>query len=119
MNPYLLFFLFFLGITGFVVVSLGLNALLGPKSQINDRMQEPFECGATVIEKENIRKIPIKYYAFAVMFILFDLEGIFLYLWARASHPISTFSFFAFLLFMFFFILLFAYAWRKKILEIK
>lgn len=117
MNPYLSFLLFFVAITSFVVISLILNALLGPKSQKSPQMQEPFECGAEVIEKENVRRIPLRYYALAIMFILFDLEAVFLYLWAIAATPITQFMLVAFSIFMIFFIWIFAYVWREKILD--
>jgi len=113
-----MFLLFFLAITSFVVISLTLNALLGPKSKINEQRQEPFECGAEVIHKENVRQIPIRYYAIAIMFILFDLEGIFLYMWAISATPLTNFMLMAFSIFMFFFIWIFAYVWKEKILDL-
>lgn len=118
MNAYILFLLFFLAISAFVVISLGLNALLGPKSKITPQMQEPFECGADVIHKENVRRIPIRYYAIAIMFILFDLEGVFLYMWAVSATPLTQFMLMAFSIFMILFIWIFAYVWRQKILDI-
>ncbi len=118
MNPYLSLLLFFIAISSFVVVSLVLNALLGPKSKINPRMQEPFECGAEIHEKENVRRIPLRYYALAIMFILFDLEAVFLYLWAMAATPLTQFMLIAFSIFMIFFIWIFAYIWREKILDV-
>ncbi len=118
MNPYLSFLLFFIAISSFVIISLVLNALLGPKSKINERMQEPFECGAEILEKENVRRIPLRYYALAIMFILFDLEGIFLYMWAVSATPLTQFMLVAFSIFMIFFIWIFAYIWREKILDV-
>lgn len=118
MNAYILFLLFFLAISSFVVISLSLNAILGPKSKINEQMQEPFECGADVIHTENVRRVPIRYYAVAIMFILFDLEGVFLYMWAVSATPLTHFMLMAFSIFIIFFLWIFAYIWREKILDI-
>ena len=53
---------------------LSLNALLGPKPAMTSVKFEPFECGATPVDVINVKAVPIKYYAVAILFILFDLE---------------------------------------------
>jgi NADH-quinone oxidoreductase subunit A len=117
MDQYLSFLAFFLAISGFVIVALFLNAILGPKPKKTAAKQMPFECGAVPIENDNTRKIPIKFYAIAVLFILFDLEGVFLYLWAMAATTMTTFMFSAFAIFMFFLIWIYIYIWREKTLD--
>ena len=52
---------------------------------------EPFECGATPIDTHNVRPMPIKYYAVAIAFLLFDLETVFLYIWALGAQPLTGF----------------------------
>ena len=72
-------------------LTLWLNQVLGPKPEPTPLKLEPFECGATAIESDNMRAVPVKYYAIAVVFILFDLETVFLYLWALAATPLTGF----------------------------
>ena len=90
MNPYAVFLLYLLAILGFVAVTLLMNRLLGPKPVSSAMKLEPFECGATPVDRLNVKAIPIKYYAVAIMFILFDLETVFLFIWALGAQPITT-----------------------------
>ena len=76
MSPYVVFLLYLMAILGFVAVMLLLNAVLGPKPAPTETKLEPFECGATPIGSWNARAVPIKYYAVAIVFILFDLETV-------------------------------------------
>lgn len=89
MSDYSIFLIFVLAI--FVVASamLLLNKILGPKPHNNSIKLEPFECGATAIDLVNSKAVPVKFYAFAIIFVLFDLETIFLYLWALGAQPIT------------------------------
>ena len=91
MTAYLSFLVYLLAILGFVALTLWLNRVLGPKPEPTPLKLEPFECGATAIETDNMRAVPVKYYAIAVVFILFDLETVFLYLWALAATPLTGF----------------------------
>ena len=69
MNPYVVFLLYLMAILGFVATTLLLNRLLGPKPAPNEIKLEPFECGATPVDPLNVKAVPIKYYAVAVVFI--------------------------------------------------
>ncbi len=75
MNPYLAFLVYLLAILGFVALTLWLNKVIGPKPAPTALKLEPFECGAIPIEQSNVKAVPVKYYAIAIVFILFDLEG--------------------------------------------
>ena len=77
-----LFFFLLVTILGFVAVTLLLNRLLGPKPAPSEIKLEPFECGATPVDPVNVKAVSIKYYAVAIVFILFDLEIVFMYPWA-------------------------------------
>ncbi len=95
MNPYVVFLLYLIAILGFVAVTLLMNRYLGPKPIASAIKLEPFECGATPIETRNVKAVPIKYYAVAIAFMLFDLETVFLYhLGARraAAHRLHACS---------------------------
>src|ERR1700722_13905611 len=68
-------------VIGFVVVSLGLTFLAGPKREATAEKQMPYECGIPGIDARTT-KFPVKFYLTAILFILFDIEVIFLYPWA-------------------------------------
>lgn len=70
----------FLVALGFVVTTLVATHFLGPKRQSKIKL-DPFECG---IESKGNARIPfsIKYFLVAILFVLFDVEVIFMYPWA-------------------------------------
>jgi len=117
MNPYLAFILYLVAILGFVALALILNRLLGPKPARSPLKQEPFECGATPADPVAVRRVPIKYYAVAVVFVVFDLEAIFLFIWALAAQPVTGFMLGTFGVFTALLVLILAYVWRSGILR--
>jgi NADH-quinone oxidoreductase subunit A len=117
MNAYLSFIVYLLAIIGFVALTLWLNRVLGPKPEPTALKLEPFECGATPVQADNTRAVPVKYYAIAVMFILFDLETVFLYLWALAAQPMTGFMLGTFALFATLLVVIMLYVWRSGLLE--
>ena len=82
MNTYGYLLIFVLATLGVVGLTLGLNALLGPRVTPSAAKLEPFECGAPPIQQRNVRRLSIKYYAIAIFFLLFDLETVLLFIWA-------------------------------------
>ena len=75
---------------------LAMNGMLGPKPANTETKLEPFECGATPIDTRNVKAVPVKYYAVAIVFILFDLETVFLFLWVLGAQPLTGFMLFTF-----------------------
>ncbi len=111
-------FLMYLGaILGFVALTLLLNSLLGPKPVATATKLEPFECGATPVTTLNVKAVPIKYYALAIVFILFDLETVFLFIWALAAQPLTTPLLLTFLAFMFLLVLIVLYVYKARLVE--
>ena len=117
MNPYLAFLLYLAAILGFVAVSLALNRLLGPKPARSEIKQEPFECGATPPDPRMARRVPVTYYAVALVFVVFDLEAVFLFVWALAAQPVTGFMLGTFGVFAALMVLVLAYVWRSGILR--
>jgi NADH-quinone oxidoreductase subunit A len=76
-----------------------------------------FECGAPPIDVVNVKAVQIKYYAVAVVFILFDLETIFLFIWALGAQPVTGFMLATFAIFVFLLVLILLYVYRAGILE--
>jgi NADH-quinone oxidoreductase subunit A len=117
MNPYGAFILYLMAILGFVAVTLLLNRLLGPKPAASAIKLEPFECGATPIETRNVKAVPIKYYAVAIAFMLFDLETVFLYIWALGAQPLTGFMLVTFFIFTVLLVAILLYVYKARLLE--
>jgi NADH-quinone oxidoreductase subunit A len=111
--PVLLFILFALF---FVAAILFINAVFGPKARDRkdyDSKFSPFECGS-IPYQENTRRVSVRFYLVALLFVLFDLEAILLYPWAIVARSIGTTAYIAFFIFMFFLVLALIYAYRKQ-----
>jgi NADH-quinone oxidoreductase subunit A len=117
MNQYAIFLLYLLAILGFVGFTLLLNRLLGPKPAPTALKLEPFECGATAIDPVNVRAIPIKYYGVAIVFILFDLETVFLFIWALGAQPLNDLMLLIFAIFVALLVLILLYVWKSRLVE--
>ena len=117
MNPYVAFLLYLGAILSFVGITLLMNRVLGPKPVASTVKREPFECGATPVEAENVRAVPIKYYGVAIAFLLFDLETVFLFIWALGAQPLTSFMLVTFLLFGFLLVLILLYVYKTRVLE--
>jgi len=117
MNPYVAFLLYLFAILGFVFITLVMNRYLGPKPAASSLKLEPFECGATPVDTRNTRAVPAKYYGVAIAFMLFDLETIFLFIWALGAQPMTGFMLFTFFIFGALLLLILAYIYRSKLID--
>jgi len=117
MNAYLSFLIYLLVILGFVALTLWMNSVLGPKPAASALKLEPFECGATPVQQDNTHAVPVKYYAIAVLFILFDLETVFLVIWALGAQPLTSFMLATLGLFILLLVVIMLYVWRAGLLE--
>jgi len=109
----LVIFILSLGIAAAMIV---LNALLGPKNKGSAVKSEPFECGYSPLSLPSGR-FSVKFYLIAMLFILFDVEIVWLFPWAvilRELKWVGIVEMFSFLAIL---ILGFVYAWKKGALE--
>lgn len=87
------------------------------------RPKKPTELKATTYESGNTPfmesriRYNARYYLFALMFIVFDLEVVFLYPWAVAYNKLGLFALIEMLIFVGMLILGLLYAWKKKVLQ--
>jgi NADH-quinone oxidoreductase subunit A len=102
---------------GFATFSVLMGALLGPK-RWNRAKLESYECG---IEPTPMPpgggKIPVKYYLTAMLFIVFDIEIVFLYPWAVTFNKLGTFGLVEMVTFVITVLVAYAYVWRRGGLE--
>jgi NADH-quinone oxidoreductase subunit A len=101
---------------GFAVFSVLAAALTGPR-RYNRAKLEPYECGIEPTPLAASRHFPVKYYLTAMLFIVFDVEVIFLYPWAVAFDKLGTFGLVEMVLFIGTIFIVYAYVWRRGGLE--
>ena len=97
------------------VLALVANKLLSPSSRMGER-ELTYESGMEPIGGAWIQ-FNIRYYMFALVFVIFDVETVFLYPWAVAFHRLGVLDFVEALVFISILVLALAYAWRKGALE--
>lgn len=113
MNPYIPILAMMAVGVGFAVLTIAMNALLGPK-RYNRAKLEAYECG--IDPSPNAvggGRFPIKYYLVAMTFIIFDIEVVFLYPWAVAFTELAWFGLIAMFGFIAIILVPFAYEWRR------
>ncbi len=108
--------LLFIGVAVvFSIILLVLGACLGPHRP-NPQKTSPYECGFEPFEKTRIR-FDIRFYLVAILFIIFDLEMVFLFPFAMAFKQIPWSGFVGMGIFLSLLILGFIYEWKKGALE--
>jgi NADH-quinone oxidoreductase subunit A len=110
--PILLFILVGLAVG---VVPMVLGKLLGP-SLPDPAKLSPYECGFEAFEDARM-KFDVRYYLVAILFILFDLEIMFLFPWAVVINDIGLPGFLSMMLFLGLLVVGFVYEWMKGALE--
>jgi NADH-quinone oxidoreductase subunit A len=82
-----------LGLLGlaFTVFSLVSSAMLAPRKKPSVAKLAPYECGI-VPNVEPPQRFPVRFYLVSMIFIIFDIEIVFLYPWAVVFHQIATFG---------------------------
>jgi NADH-quinone oxidoreductase subunit A len=102
---------------GFAVVSVGAGALSGPK-RYNRAKLDAYECGIEPTPQPiGGGRFPVKYYLTAMLFIIFDIEIVFLYPWAIAFDRLGLFGLVEMVLFIATLGVAYAYVWRRGGLE--
>jgi NADH-quinone oxidoreductase subunit A len=101
------------GIVGATFVAL--NSLIGPRRAAVHK-QDPYECGLPSEIKRGMR-FGISFYLIAMLFILFDLEVVFLYPIAIQLRAFGTFALAETIVFIVLLFVAFAYVWRRGALE--
>ncbi len=114
-TDYLAIFIQFLVAMGFVVTTMIVSHWAGPKRKTADKLAV-FECG---IESEGNARMPfsIRYFLTAILFVLFDVEVVFMYPWAVNFKALGTIGFVEMLLFVGTLLLGFVYIMKKGALQ--
>ena len=91
------------------------HRLLGPKRVFSEK-QEPFECGEHQIVSPH-QRYSVKFYLVAMLFIIFDVEAVFLYPWGALFRDLGLFGFVEMASFVGVLAVGLAYVWKKGALE--
>jgi NADH-quinone oxidoreductase subunit A len=111
-GPLLLMFLLACGLCGALIT---LSTLIGRHKRSREKDQ-PYECGIRPTGDAR-EPISVHFYMVALVFILFDIEAIFLYPWALVYRRLSVFGFVEMLLYIFILLAGYIFLWKKGALD--
>jgi len=105
-----------IGLATFIAAAaIGLGELFGPKRQ-GKAKAEPYESGMVAIGP-GTRRMPVRFYLVAVLFILFDIEVVFFLPWAVVFRQLGVFGLIEMGIFILILLVGYLYAWKKGALE--
>ena len=99
----------------FGIVMVKLNEFLGPKRPTEEKLTT-YESGMEPVRTARER-FSVKFYLVAVLFIIFDIEVVFLYPWAVKFRELGVTGFVSMVLFILLLLVGYIYVWRKGALE--
>jgi len=103
--------------TGFAVASIWVSSKLGPRKWTAAKL-EPYESG--IVTEEGFTetgRFPVKFYLVAMLFIIFDIETVFLYPWAVAYEELALFGLVEMGAFVGLLVAVYVYVWKRGGLE--
>ena len=115
LRAYIPILLFVIVATAFAVITLLVSRLVSAHKPHPVKL-EPYECGIEPLTDARDR-YSIRYYLIAMLFVIFEVETIFLYPWAVALDRLAVFGLIEMLVFLFILVVGYMYAWRKGALE--
>jgi len=113
--------LFMLLVIGFVATTLVIARLIAPSSKSSRAKGQIYETGEITVT-DPWRPFPVRYYVFALLFLIFDVEAAFLYPWAVAYNQLiesglGLYAFVEVIVFVLILVVGLAYAWKKGALR--
>ncbi len=114
-HAYLPVLIMLIVVTAFGVLVITLSWLVGRRQEDTEKLM-PYECGLNPIGNAR-KRFSIKFYIIAMLFIVFDIEAIFLYPWAIIFKDLRIFGLIEMLVFIGILLIGFFYVWKKGALE--
>jgi len=108
--------LFILLVMGFVATILAVARLIAPSRRSSREKRNVYETGEARIT-DPWRPFPVRYYIFALLFLVFDVEAAFLFPWAVIYRSLGLYGFVEMVVFVLILGVGLAYAWKKGALE--
>jgi len=115
LDAYVPVLLFVLVAIGFAIFTLMVSSLV-QSSRYNQVKLQPYECGIEPVTDARDR-YSVRYYLIAMLFVIFDIETVFMFPWAVIMDELALFGLIEMLVFLFILVLGYVYAWRKGALE--
>ena len=115
LSAYLPIALAFILAVGFAAVSLTLSRLVAPKNPTPEKLA-PYECGIVPLQ-EPVQRFPVKFYLVAMLFVIFDVEIIFLFAWASRFNDLGWYGIGAVGVFTLFILETLTYVWKRGALD--
>ena len=100
-----------------VVIAMSIARAISPRT-FNKQKGEAYECGIPT-RGRSWMQFKVGYYLFAILFLMFDVETVFLFPWAVVVQDLGVYGLFSILFFLVILVLGLAYAWKKGALEWK
>ena len=114
-RTYIPILLFVLIATAFAVFTLVFSRLVHAE-KVNPVKLEPYECGIEP-ETDARGRYSIRYYLIAMLFVIFEVETVFMFPWAVSVDRLALFGLIEMLVFLFILVVGYVYAWKKGALE--
>jgi NADH-quinone oxidoreductase subunit A len=111
LDSYVPLLIFALVVGGLIGAMVTLSFLLGPGKPTKTKLA-PYESGIIPEDPAN-RRLSVRFYLTAMLFIIFDVEAVFFYPWAVLLHQLKWFGLIEMLVFMGILLVAFAHVWRK------
>ena len=115
LSAYIPIAIFVVVATGFALFTLVVSGLLHSE-KYNKVKLEPYECGIEPITDARDR-YSIRYYLVAMLFVIFDVETVFMFPWAVIFNKLMLFGLIEMIVFIFILVVGYYYAWQKGALE--
>lgn len=110
-TPYLPVYIFLLMSTALGLGALLFGILVRPRRPYGEKLS-PYESGITPIDQPRYR-FSIKFFVIAMLFVVFDVEAIFLYPWAVVFDKIGLYAFIEMMIFIIILLIGYVYVWEK------
>jgi NADH-quinone oxidoreductase subunit A len=123
LTPYYPIFIYLIAVVGFVVSSLILTHIVGPNRKTPVKMM-PYESGMDPIGDAR-QRFDVKFYLIAILFLVFDVELLFLYPWAVVAYrepavlpaDLGNLVFWEVVVFLATLLVAYVYAWRRGVFQ--
>jgi NADH-quinone oxidoreductase subunit A len=115
LDAYIPVLLFILVAIGFAIVALVFAAFVRPE-RYNKIKLEPYECGIET-QGDARDRYSIRYYIVAMLFVVFDVETVFMFPWAVIMDRLALFGLIEMIVFLLILVVGYAYAWKQGALE--
>ncbi|BAT72298.1 NADH-quinone oxidoreductase subunit A [Thermosulfidibacter takaii ABI70S6] len=114
-SPYVPVLILFVLAVAFGIVTLIVAWFVRPDKPYDEKLS-PYECGINPLMPAKVR-VPIRFFVIILLFLLFDVEAVFMYPWAVMYKKLGVWGFIEMFLFIVILLIGYIYAWAKGALE--